>query len=203
MTLGKPTRYYTAGIQDLNFVFDNNTGNLTSRKDAIHNLTETFTYDNLNRLTGNKVNNVQQQLINYDNTGGVSFGNIVQKSDAGKYVYNTTKINAVAYIMDTGTNGTLPPPNISTGEQKIGYTRFLMTDSISEDGMVVRYKYGFDYSRIKSIKTVNGSIQETKYYFNDFEKQIKGSTNRYIHFLHNGKQLYAIAVNDGSTPVKV
>ncbi|SDZ75506.1 RHS repeat-associated core domain-containing protein [Arachidicoccus rhizosphaerae] len=203
MTLGKPTRYYTAGIQDLNFVFDNNTGNLTSRKDAIYNLTETFSYDNLNRLTGNKVNNVQQQLINYDNTGGVSFGNIVQKSDAGKYVYNTTKINAVAYITDTGTNGTLPPPNISTGEQKIGYTPFLMTDSISENGIVVRYKYGFGYSRIKSVKTVNGSIQETRYYFNDFEKQIKGSTSRYIHYLHNGKQLYAIAVKEGSAPVKV
>ena len=203
MTMGRPTRYYTSGIQDLNFVFDTNTGNLVSRKDAIHNLTETFTYDNLNRLTGNKVNNVQQLHIDYDNNGGVSLGNIVTKSDAGKYVYNATKVNAVAYITDTGSNGSPPPPNISMNEQKIGYTPFLMTDSISEDGVVVRYKYGFGYSRVKSVKSVNGSITETRYYFGSFERQIKGSINRYIHYLHNGKQLYAIAVKTGSTPVKI
>jgi len=76
MVKGVPTRYYTQGIQDLNLNFDNNTGNLLSRQDAIKNVTETFTYDNLNRLTGASVNNVQQFMMAYDNNAGNSLGNI-------------------------------------------------------------------------------------------------------------------------------
>jgi hypothetical protein len=203
IAMGRPTRYYTPGIQDLNFSFDSNTGNLTSRKDAIHNLSETFTFDNLNRLTGSKVNNVQQLVIKYDNSSGTSFGNITQKSDAGKYVYNTNKINAVAYITDTSINQTLPPPNISQSEQKIGYTPFLMTDSVAENGTVVHYTYSAGYARIKSVLKVNGVTTETKYYLGAYEKQIKGSTTRYIHYISAGNVLYAIAVKENGGAVKV
>ncbi|ANI90119.1 hypothetical protein A9P82_12995 [Arachidicoccus ginsenosidimutans] len=198
LNLGVPTRYYTSGIQDLNMVWDANSSNLTSRKDAIKNLTETFTYDNLKRLTGASVNNVQQFSMTYDNNSGTSLGNIDTKSDAGKYVYNTTKINAVAYITDTGSNQMLPPPNISQNTQTLGYTPFLKVDTIAQNGYVLKYTYGADQQRIKSILLQNGTTVETKYYFGDYEKQIKGDTTRYIHYIGAGNGLCAIVVKEGT-----
>jgi hypothetical protein len=74
---GVPTRYYTPGLQDLNLSFDNHKGNLTSRYDAVKNLNETFTYDDLNKLTGATVNNVQQFAMTYDGGTNNSLGNIL------------------------------------------------------------------------------------------------------------------------------
>lgn len=95
---GTPTRYYTPGVQDLNLTFDYEKGNLLTRKDAVKNITENFTFDNLNRLTSSAVNGVQQLAIDYDGSTTSSMGNIISKTDAGKYVYKSDKIHAIAYI---------------------------------------------------------------------------------------------------------
>src|SRR5690606_7765388 len=67
---GAPMQYNTAGIQNLILDFNANTGNLTARNDLIKGLVEIFSYDNLNRLTGASVNNVQQFGMTYDNNSG-------------------------------------------------------------------------------------------------------------------------------------
>src|SRR5690606_35757690 len=47
-----PKRYHTAGIQDLNLTWNNPSGNLIQRQDALVSKTESFTFDGLDRLTG-------------------------------------------------------------------------------------------------------------------------------------------------------
>ncbi|WP_162923747.1 FG-GAP-like repeat-containing protein [Arachidicoccus soli] len=192
-----PSRYYTPGIQDLNFNFDAQTGNLLSRKDSIKNLTETFTYDNLNRLTGASVNNVAQFSMSYDNTGGTSLGNIATRSDVGNYVYDNNKINAVKYITST-TGGQTPPGVISQNQQDISYTPFLKADTISQNGYKLSYTYGQDYQRIKSLLKQGSTVVETKYYLGAFERQIKGGITRDIHYINAGNGLCAIIVKEGS-----
>ncbi len=195
LTLGMPKRYYTPGIQDLNFDFNAQTGNLNSRKDAIKNLTETFTYDNLNRLTGSSVNNTQQLALSYDGVSGNSRSNIVSKTDAGNYVYNTNKINAVAYVTNPAGAQT-PPAVISTTLQQITYTPFQKTASIDQNGYRLDYTYRADMERIKSVLQQNGAVVETKYYFGEMEVQTKAGVTRYIHYINAGNGLCAIAVKE-------
>lgn len=191
---GIPTRYYTAGIQDLNLNFDANTGNLLSRNEAIKGLTETFTYDNLNRLTGSSVNNVQQFAMTYDGSANSSLGNIKSKSDIGNYRYDLQKINAVRFVTTNSGTPTNPPNVISANTQAITYTPFLKVATINENGYQVAYTYGQDEQRIKSVLTQNGSTLETKYYGAKYERQIKPGIDREIHYIGAGNGLCAIVV---------
>jgi RHS repeat-associated protein len=194
---GTPTRFYTAGIQDLNLTFDYTKGNLTSRRDAIKNITEGFTYDNLNRLTGTTVNSVQQLSMAYDGTTSSSLGNITNKTDAGAYTYKTDKINAVAYITNPA-GPTADPVTISKAEQQISYTPFLKTATITEGNYNLSYTYGPEYQRVKSVLKQGTTTLETRYYLGSYEKQV-GGTTREIHYVSGGNGLCAMIVKEGST----
>ena len=69
-------------------------GNLTTRTDTTgatgadgtRNLTETFTYDNLNRLTSSRVGTGTTQTVTYD-----ALGNIKTKTGVGSYLYGLGK----------------------------------------------------------------------------------------------------------------
>ena len=79
-------------IQELNYTWDN-LGYLNTRQElsGTKNLSETFEYDNLNRLTSYQI--VGQGATIVQNDG---LGNITSKSDVGTYSYNyTAKPHAV------------------------------------------------------------------------------------------------------------
>lgn len=193
---GTPTRYYTAGVQDLNFTWDYTKGNLLTRQDAIKIITEDFTFDNLNRLTTSTVNGTQQFSITYDGDASSSMGNIITKTDAGNYVYKTDKIHAVAYITNPAGAQT-PPANISTIEQQITYTPFLKTATVTEAPYGLEFTYGPDYQRVKTILKNNGVLQETRLFLGSYEKQIiAGGATREIHYIGGGNGLCAILVKE-------
>jgi RHS repeat-associated protein len=196
---GIPTRYYTAGVQDLNMVFDYTKGNVLSRRDANKNITESFTYDNLNRLTSATVNTVQQFAMSYDGTTTSSMGNIVTKTDAGNYVYKTDKIHAVAYITNPA-GAQVAPANISVTEQQITYTGFLKTAKISEGPNTLDFTYGPDYERVKTVLKNNNAVQETRAYIGNYEIQIAADgTVRELHYIAGADGVCALLVKQGST----
>ncbi len=67
--------------QNLAYQWDS-AGNLLQRRDLNQNLTETFTYDALDRVTNSTLNGSANLSVSYDATG-----NVLQKSDIGSYVY--------------------------------------------------------------------------------------------------------------------
>src|SRR5690606_24967940 len=74
-----------AQIQNLAYQWDA-VGNLEQRQDLNRSLTETFTYDALNRLTQTRLNSLVTQALSYD-----ALGNIQQKTVTGAattYVYD-------------------------------------------------------------------------------------------------------------------
>ncbi|MFT4203483.1 MAG: RHS repeat-associated core domain-containing protein [Chitinophagaceae bacterium] len=194
LATGRPIQFLTAGVQNLTFAFDAQTGNLTQRKDVLKNLQEDFTYDNLYRLVTTKVNNVQQMALTYDGNGSSSLGNIVSKTDAGNYTYNSSKVNAVAYITNPA-GATSPPTTISTTQQDINYTAFLKTAQVSDNGYVLNYTYGSDYQRIKSVLKQSGTVVETRLYLGGYEKQVKGTVTNNIIYVAFGNGLGAVIVN--------
>ena len=193
---GVPTRFYTVGVQDLNLTWDYSKGNLLTRRDAIRNITENFTFDNLNRLTSSTVNGTQQFAMTYDGNASSSMGNIITKTDAGNYVYKTDKIHAVAYITNpAGAQTALA--NISTVEQQITYTAFLKAATITEAPWSLEFTYGPDYERVKTLLKNNSVLQETRLYVGSYEKQIiAGGATREIHYIGGGNGICAILVKE-------
>ncbi|MBK6696053.1 MAG: hypothetical protein IPG50_28160 [Myxococcales bacterium] len=76
--------------QDMEFVFDA-LGNLTSRKDNVTGLSESFQYDALDRLT--RVSGPSVKTLAYDDAG-----NIISKSDFGDYSYDATRGHLVTSV---------------------------------------------------------------------------------------------------------
>ncbi len=197
-----PKRYNTPGVMDMNWVFDAASGNLSSRKDALLNLTETFTYDNLDRLLTTKLNNVQQQVLTYDNSGGLSMGNIKTKTDAGNYVYNDQKIHALAYVTNP-TGAQTPPSVIPTLQQDVTYTQFGKTNTVTENNNVMTLTYDASYDRVKSEMKVGGALGERRTYFGIYEKRLDPNGDiEEVHYVPGGNDYCAAIVRkNGSSKI--
>jgi RHS repeat-associated protein len=130
----------TPGIQNLQYNFNTQTGNLNWRKDAAKNITENFTYDNLmkNRLescTVGATTTTNQYLAN---------GNIDTKTGLGHFAYNGTQPHAVTGIDNTDII-------VDPEEQTIDYTPFNKVQFITEGDYRLQIIYGPDNQRKKTV----------------------------------------------------
>jgi RHS repeat-associated protein len=193
--LSVPTNYSAGSVQNLTLNWNITNGNLNSRYDARKGRTESFTYDNLDRLTGAQVSGLGLMSFNY-----ASNGNINTKSDAGSYTYDVNKINAVTSISNTPNPSVIP-----SFQQDITYTKFLRPEKILEGvsggtygsgNYELSYTYASDYERRKGVLKVNGSIVNTRLYMGDYEIDTKNGVTRHIHYIGGGDGLCAIVVKE-------
>jgi len=106
------------GVQNLSYRFDSLGNLLERRRDS---LSETFTYDSLNRLVKSNISGGESLTMSYD-----ELGNITSKSDVGNYIYGqgagphaVTQAGTVSYTYDAVGNRV----TASNGQQ-IQYTSF-------------------------------------------------------------------------------
>jgi RHS repeat-associated protein len=188
-TNGYATAYTTPTVQDYQFTWDYQKGNLTSRKDArpTVNKTETFLYDELDRLKSATVSGAIAFTATYSPNG-----NITSKKDLGTYHYDKVRFNATIGFDN-------PTVVVPFRQQDITYTAFNQPETITENNYLLTYTYGADYSRIKSELKLNGAIQNTRYYFSGgFEKDITGSTTRFFQYIVGPAGLVAIIESNGA-----
>ncbi|MGN7787362.1 FG-GAP-like repeat-containing protein [Niabella sp. 22666] len=185
-----PVRYYTGGVQDLNLEYENNTMNLLSRRDGIRNLTENFSYDINDRLTGARVNGVQQFNITYD---AGQQGKILQKTDVGNYQYDAQKMHALEYLAPIS-GGTDPNLVVGANTQAITYTSFLKAQTISENGYQLTYSYGYDQERLTSELKQNGVTIETRNHWGVMEGVTKNGVSSELYYIEAGNGLNNIIV---------
>ncbi|WP_137391668.1 FG-GAP-like repeat-containing protein [Rhodoligotrophos defluvii] len=202
----------TTAIQNLTYGF-NALGNLVSRTDARQSLSESFIYDNLNRVTSSTVNSGSGNVtvsVTYN-----ALGNITSKSDVGTYTY--------AQLHGGCTGGAQPGPhavtqvsgiknatycydangNMTSGDGKlVSYTAFDMASLISKGGKSVAITYGPDRARYKRVDTgttgtvttlyiggkamerINrGGVIETKHYIGDFAVVTTSGTTTQTSYL--------------------
>ena len=155
MTRGSQT------IQNDSYVFDPLTGNLLSRTLTGHSV-ETFTYDNLDRLTCIESPGQTDIDISY-----YVDGSIAAKSDFGSYTYRTDKRHAVDNI--DLLNGT------SVRDQYIYYNDWNMMEYIEytdadNDNYDYDVEYGPDRERVMSWLYVNYDLYCRKFYWGDYEE---------------------------------
>jgi len=183
--LGMLRNISAGSVQKMDYSFDYETGNLLSREDNLRSLTEIFTYDNLNRLSG--VSGPASLTMSYS-----ANGNISSKTSIGDYAYVSSKPHAVTSV-------TNPDGLISTTTQRITYTSFNKVDSIIQENLVYTLTYGDEDLRTMSRLYDNGNLQKTVYYVGGYEKEVKpGNHIRQLHYIASGDGLTAIFVrNDG------
>ncbi|MFT3740236.1 MAG: RHS repeat-associated core domain-containing protein [Breznakibacter sp.] len=145
---GTPTGRAAGSLMDAAYSFDAATGNLLSRKDQKRNLTETFGYDQLNRLT-----NYGKYMAIYDIKG-----NLAGKSDVGTFYYaNGNKPYAMS--------GAAPITNtIPLRSQTITYNSFEQPATISENGYLASFSYNTQGQRVKMEVTQNGAAHLVRHY---------------------------------------
>lgn len=160
-----PKRNSSGSVIDIEYNFNNETGNLNWRKDHLKSLKEQFRYDNQNRLEWSKVDNQEELVLKYHPNG-----NIDSKSNvADKYNYNNQRNNAVETVE---LNGQVIPIR---EDQEIEYTSFQSPKIISENDFEISFTYDHERSRKKTVLKKDNSEILTSYYAGPFEKQINAN----------------------------
>lgn len=171
-------------LQNYSYTFDTNTNNLLARKDNFYNKTESFAYDNLNRLV-----TYANKTATYD-----SKGNITKKSDIGTFAYNNTqKPYAISDV-------SLASGAIPTRAQNITYSSFRRPNTISENGYLASFTYNNEYKRVKMNITKNNSQELTRYYLGDCYEidQTSNSTKEKIYLFGDYYNAPAVYIKDNS-----
>jgi len=138
-------------IANFTFTFDT-IGNLTARTDANSALTETFVYDNMNRLTQATVNSGTPKTVAYN-----SIGNITSKSGVGTYTYPTAgssrphAVSSIAGTLNTSftydANG-----NMLTGNgRSYTYTAANRHKTITSGATTITYDYDDAHQRTRQV----------------------------------------------------
>lgn len=221
-TLGHTTAITTgqgsgSSVQYLTYTYDP-LGNLTERRDANQALSETFTYDALNRLTQSTVSGVGSQSVQYD-----ALGNITYKSDVGSYTYGTPGIlpgqvgyagpHAVTAINPAGggagqsytydANGNLT----SGGGRTLAYTSANLPSQISQGAALLTFSY--DPERVR---TRQAGTPGTTVYIHPrldlgpahFEEETQAGVTTRKHYINAGSQTVALyqEKSDGTTQTR-
>lgn len=195
----------TAGVQDLEYNFNTNTGNLNWRKDHVFGLEETFTYDKLlqSRLESWQVSGLEKYEIQYKNNG-----NIFTKTDL---TYHNYPLSVFLYGNNAGSNALTSIVNPQTSyldqasKQDIEYTAFNKTMRIDQsvsglnqkEGLTYGIEYGPDQARKISVLYKNYKLVKQKHYIGNYEVEFDALGNRReLNYISGGDGLFAIYVNN-------
>lgn len=174
------------------YTYNYSTGNLTTRSVNGAN-TESFTYDNLDRLVKVSVNGIETESYSYS-----ANGNITSKSHTGAYSYEGTKPHAVTTI--TNNNGNVP---VTSGDMELTY------DETGNINMIE------DYENIRGTSYFTGpDLQRWEsgdfLYFGDYEERYDNVSFTYldggllcITRPYNGNTFYYIHTDNLGSIVEV
>ncbi len=178
-------------LQNWSYSFDPATGNLMSRtglNSSANNVTESFTYDAMNRLhTSSKGQSID--TISYDNSG---HGNITLKTDVGTYNYENGVHNISSVTNPATVSQNLPAQEINyTKFNKVSYIHDLLSTPQKRE---LTISYGPDQQRVKSVYTIDDVTNKTKYFaLGQYEKEVDAN--------NNVRELYYISASDGVVAV--
>ena len=169
---GMPTGRTAGSIQNFTYNFDVTKGNLTSRTDNTRSKTESFQYDNLNRLT-----NAAGQAIVY-----AANGNITSIGGVGTLAYdNTAKPYQVTMLTPSGTA-------VPAREQSVTYTSYQRPNTLTENGITATFAYNAGGDRVKMHVAQGATALLTRYYIGK-QYELDAQTN--VERLYLGGDVYS------------
>ena len=145
-------------IQDVRYDYDRHY-NLIQRNDVTLHKNETFRYDDLDRLTDIRLNGGEGNSIWYQ-----ANGNIFQKYDVGRYIYDPIRPFAVSYIGSAS-------EGISDTEQRLTYNAYNKVTLVAQGDTQYSIVYGLDRQRIESVLKDKGKVKYTRLYMGSYERK--------------------------------
>ncbi len=148
----------TNNLQNLSYTWDLN-GNLLQRKDLRQSLTETFTLDALNRLSGVALNGTTTLTVRYDQAGSIT-----SKSDVGTYTYGDplhphAVTAAGSWSIGYDKNGNMK----SRAGGSITTSSYNLPTMINYNGNSASFAYNSDHQRWRQDANYGGSVETTHY----------------------------------------
>lgn len=153
---GTPGVLLGTSVHEMAFTYDHQTGNLTSR--TIGGITESFTYDSLDRLTTVTQGSSTPLSVSY-----ADGGNILSKTGLGSYSYDSGKPHAVTGVENTA-------GLVSDIPQTITYNGIGQATRIHQQAREAVISYGPDETRWKTAFTDTGLTRRLIRYYGDYEE---------------------------------
>ena len=145
-------------LQEVRYDYDRHY-NLIQRNDITLSKNETFEYDDLDRLTDIRLNGGDGNSIWYQ-----ANGNIFQKYDVGRYIYDPIRPFAVSYIGSAS-------KGISDTEQRLTYNAYNKVTLVAQGDTQYSIVYGLDRQRIESVLKDKGKVKYTRLYMGSYERK--------------------------------
>ena len=147
-------------------------GNLLQRRDLSQNLTESFTYDALDRVTNSTLNDAANLSVSYD-----AAGNVLHKSDVGSYAYGdpsrphaATTAGGQTFKYDR--NGNVIARNSVVQD----WASFNLPITLRKYGLQAQLAYGPDRERWRQVASYQNGTETTYYVGTLLEKESTTST---------------------------
>jgi len=174
-------------LYELGYSFNHNTGNLNSRTNVTHSNSETFTYDNLNRLNIYTTNMQLADTVNYEQNGNIS-----DKTDAGTYTYDQAKKHAVTLILPSDSCAAPLRGQIVT------YTPFNKILHITEGNKDLELFYGPNHARKVTKYYEDSVLLTTTYFLGSYEEETTGGDTRKTHYISGNDGLDAVVIRQNN-----
>jgi len=175
--LSKSTNSNTDTIQSLEYTYDI-ISNVLSRTNNFRDYSETFSFDNLNRLTGYTIPGIDTTSLSYD-----IYGNIKSKSDVGIYSYAENGAGAHQLTsIELYNQDCIIPSQITD----FSYTSYNKVNQISNDSISINFSFGAYRQRVIQEIQLNNTLQERKIY------TVSGLEESFYPSTGETKQLYYI-----------
>lgn len=178
-------------IQHLSYEYDN-LQNLQKRTNWYRGITESFTYDGLNRLTSYIIPEVDSTYVEYD-----LIGNITYKSDVGRYYYGERGAGPHQVSSIEGDEFLCIPSALT----EFRYTSFNKVDSLWNDSLLISLKYGHNRQRVLQHIFKNDSLLSKKIYVSgnlEISFDSSGLEQR-IYYIRAGGEVIAVKNVEEST----
>ena len=178
-------------FQDLIYSYDDFGNFALRRKMNSPVISETFTYDNFNRLVSSTKNGTEYRM-SYD-----KYGRILSKKMQGMSFFDVRYHSDKPHALKKYTSYTEPP----FSNHSVTYTDFDKVETVSMDENTLQFVYGHDHHRRYMTETVD-SVTRSKTYIGNCEfVQSATEGNHALTYLYGPSGIYAVAkkVGDNET----
>ena len=181
-------------IRELHFEYDS-VLNVTSREDKKLEVTQEYTYDNLNRVisaTSTTQDNYTDLSYDYD-----TIGNMTYKSDIGSYDYSGSSPHQVTSAGNKNFTYDLNGNMTNNNGTLIEYTAFNKASKLTTPNATINFSYDTNHNRYKK-----STDKYTSYYIDkSYEQTInKDNSVEDKYFIYVGSKVMSIYTNNTSSP---